>query len=247
MKKLTMCLLAAVAISLGQGSIATAAIEVEGDAYVGIFDKYLWRGFDLSGSQPVVQGGIDLSTSGFTLSYWTNVQLSSDEEDGFTAGEMTETDIILDYSFGIGELVSVSVGDIFYIVEEDWPNTHELYLSVGLNTLLEPSATVYYDWDECEEDGLFYTLSIGHSIAVTESIGVGLGALVSYNQENDFNIGDYEDWHNFEVSVNADYAVTKQVTFSGSILYSEPLSDDAEDIGGIDGETLVGLTATLTF
>ena len=247
MKKLTMCLLAALAISLGQGSFANAAIEVEGDAYVGIFDKYLWRGFDLSGSQPVVQGGIDLSTSGFTLSYWTNVQLSGDEEDGFTAGEMTETDIILDYSVGIGEMVSVSVGDIFYIVEEDWPNTHEVYLSVGLNTLLEPSATIYYDWDECEEDGLFYTLSIGHSIAVTESIGVGLGALVSYNQENDFNIGDYEDWHNFEVSVNADYAMTKQVTFSGSILYSEPLSDDAEDIGGIDGETLFGLTATLAF
>jgi hypothetical protein len=161
--------------------------------------------------------------------------------------EMTETDITLDYSFDIAEMVSVSVGNIFYIVEEDYPNTHELYLAVGLNTILEPSVAIYYDWDEAQETGLFYTLSAGHTFEINEKISVGLGGLLSYNQENDFNIGDYSDWHNLELSVGVDFALTDQITLSPSFLYSEPLSDDAEDIAGIDDETVVGLTVTFAF
>jgi uncharacterized protein (TIGR02001 family) len=247
MKKMALVLIVLGVVLTALCSPAAAAIEVEGDAYVGIFDKYLWRGFDLSASEPVSQGGINLSAGGFTLSYWSSVQLSSNDDEGFTAGEMTETDITLDYSFDIGELVSVSAGNIFYMVEEDWPNTHELYLSVGLNTILEPSAAVYYDWDESEEDGLFYTFSVGHTFEINDKFSVALGGLVSYNQESDFNIGDYSDWHNLELSVGADYALTDQITLSPSFLYSEPLSDDAEDIAELDDETVVGLTVTFAF
>ena len=247
MKKTCLVLIALTAAMSALCSPVAAAIEVEGDAYVGVFDKYLWRGFDLSAGEPVAQGGINLSAGGFTLSYWTSVQLSSNDDEGFTAGEMTETDITLDYSIDIGEMVSVSVGNIFYIVEEDYPNTHELYLAVGLNTILEPSVAIYYDWDEAEEAGLFYTLSAGHTFEINEKISVGLGGLISYNDENDFNIGDYSDWHNLELSVGADFALTDQITLSPSFLYSEPLSDDAEDIAGIDDETVVGLTVTFAF
>ncbi len=247
MKKVVVLLVALTVVLSALVSPVMAAIEVSGDAYVGVFDKYLWRGFDLSSSEPVAQGGVDLSAGNFTLSYWTSVQLNSDDEDGLTAGEVTETDIVLDYSFDLGELVSVSVGDIYYMVEEDWLNTHELYLSLGLNTILEPNITVYYDWDECEEDGLFYTASIGHGFDLSDKLSLGLGALISYNQENDFNVGDYSDWHNLELSIGADYAVTDQITISPSVLYSEAMSDDAEDIAGIDDETVVGVTVTLAF
>ena len=107
---------------------ALATIEVEGDAYVGYFDKYLWRGFDLSGSLPVVQGGVDLSTNGFTLSYWTNFQTKTDKGAGLDGGDATETDITLDYTFSPTELVSVSVGNIFYMLD-GLEDTHEAYLT----------------------------------------------------------------------------------------------------------------------
>lgn len=235
-------------LAAGWATVAPAAeIEVEGDAYVGIFDKYLWRGFDLSGSQPVMQGGVDLSAKGFTLSYWSNLQLSGDQGDGLVAGEATETDIIIDYSFDLNDMVWVSLGDLFYIVEEDFPNTHEFYLSAGLNTILEPSLTIYYDWDEAEEDGLFYTAAVGHGLELADNLSVSLGAAVSYNQESDFNIGDYSDWHNAELCVAADYVVNDQVTLSPTVVFSTPISDDAEDIGGIDDEIATGLTVMLTF
>ena len=138
-----MIVLAALVLS----SPVMAAVEVEGDVYAGFYDKYLWRGFDLSGSEPVAQSGVDLNSGAFTLSYWTNIQLSSESGEGYKSGEATENDLIINYSRDITDLVSISVGNIYYMLD-GFDDTNELYLTVGLSTILEPSLTVYYDWDE---------------------------------------------------------------------------------------------------
>ena len=221
-----------------------AVIEVEGDAYVGVSDKYLWRGFDLSGSKPVAQGGVDLTSGNFTLSYWTNVQLSSDDGEGYKSGEATENDLILDYSRDINDLVSISVGDIYYMLD-GIDDTHELYLTISLSSILDPSVTVYYDWDEAQEDGLFYTAAIGHSFDLMDKLSLSLGGLVSYNQESDYAVGDYSDWHNYELSASAEYVITDQLSVSPSFLFSEGISDDARD--AIDSEMVSGVTLTFTF
>ena len=73
MKKLSLLLASLVLAATVLATPALAAIEVEGSAYVGYFDKYLWRGFDLSGGLPVVQGGVNLSAKGFV---WNTLVLS---------------------------------------------------------------------------------------------------------------------------------------------------------------------------
>jgi uncharacterized protein (TIGR02001 family) len=244
MKKVCIAL---VAVLLAFGTLvpaALAAIEVEGDAYIGFYDKYLWRGFDLSGSEGVVQGGVDLSTKGFTLSYWTNYQASDDKDGGFKGGEANETDITLDYTASLNDSVSVSVGNIFYHLD-GLDDTNELYFGAALNLLLSPSLTVYYDYDEAESDGLFFNASIGHTIALGENLGVNLGAGVNYNQASDFAIGAYRDWHNYELSLSADYALTDQLSVTPSFLVSSPISDEAKK--AIDTETVGGVALTLTF
>ncbi len=225
-------------------SPALAAIEVEGDAYIGVYDKYLWRGFDLSGSKSVAQGGVDLTAGNFTLSYWTNVQLSSDKGEGFKSGEATENDFILDYSRDINDLVSISVGDIYYMLD-GLDDTHELYLTVSLSTIFEPSVTAYYDWDEADETGLYYTISIGHSFDLMEKLGLSLAALAGYNQESDYAVGDYSGWHNYELSASVEYAITDQFSISPSFLFSSGISDDAKD--AIDSEMLSGVAINFTF
>jgi uncharacterized protein (TIGR02001 family) len=244
MKKLFVVLLVAVMVSAVSATAALAAVEVEGDAYVGFFDKYLWRGFDLSGSVGVVQGGMDLSHKGFSLGYWTNIQADDDKAEGFKSGEATETDIVLDYSFDLGEKVSVSVGNIFYSLE-GLNDTNEAYVGVTLNTLLEPTLTAYYDWDECKEDGLFLTASVGHSFDITDGLSLSLGALASFNQESDYAVGDYSDWHNYELSVGVDYAINDNLTVSPSFMYSAPISTEAK--WAIDSETVGGVTVTFAF
>jgi uncharacterized protein (TIGR02001 family) len=244
MKKSSSVLLAAVLFLATAAPSARAAVEVSGDAYIGVYNMYLWRGFDLSGSEAVVQGGVDLSAKGFTLSYWTNLQASDDDAEGFDAGEATETDITLNYGFDLNDLVSVKAGNIFYHLD-GLKDTNELYLGVALKTLLSPALTVYYDYDEAEEDGLFYALSFGHTVKPLDKLGVNLGALVSYNQESDFSVGDYSDWHNYELSVSADYALAEQLTVKPLLLYSSPISDEAKD--RLDSEWLAGLNVIFTF
>lgn len=239
--------IALVALFVAVGSLAPAAraaVEVSGDAYVGFYDKYLWRGFDLSGSEGVVQGGVDLSTKGFTLSYWTNIQASNDREEGFKRGEATETDITLDYTGEVNDILSVSVGNIFYHLD-GLDDTNELYLGVALNLPLSPSLTVYYDYDEAKSDGLFFNASIGHTIALGEKLGFNLGAGVSYNQASDYAVGAYRDWHNYELSASADYALTDQLSLTPSFLVSSPISNAAKK--AIDTETVGGIALTLTF
>lgn len=225
-----------------------SALEVEAGAYVGVYDKYLWRGVNLSASQPVVQSGIDLSAKGFTYSVWSNVDLS-----GANADEATETDFVLDYSFDAGEVVSVSVGDIFYTFGPGGGSTHELYLGLGLNLPLSPSLTVYYDWDAASDadlDGLFYSLSIGHDLDLAEKLGLSLGAAINYSQESPFVYGDgdvFDDLSTADLSASLSYAVSEQVSVDLSYQYSLVVGDDAEDIGFMDDEALGGVNVGISF
>ena len=249
MKKLNVILAALVLAATFVASPALAAIEVEGSAYVGYFDKYLWRGFDLSGGLPVVQGGVNLSSNGFTLGYWTNIQTKSDDvdmdgENDFTGGDATETDITLDYTFSPVDKLSVSVGTIWYALD-GLEDTKEAYLGLALDVPLAPAVKVYYDYDMAEENGLFYTAAVSHSFTASDKLSFGAGALVSYNDESDYAVGNYSDWHNYELSASATYAITEQISITPSLLYSSPISDEAKD--AIDSELLGGITVSMSF
>jgi len=246
MKKWSVLLVAVLVLAATTMVPAAQAMEVSGDAYVGYYDKYLWRGFDLSGGTAVVQGGVDLSAKGFTLSYWTNIQTQDDVILGseVNGGNATETDMTLDYSFDINDLLSASVGTIWYALD-GLEDTKEAYLGLSLNTLLDPSVTVYYDYDQAEGNALFYTASIGHSLDLSKGLRLNLGALVSYNDESDYAVGDYTAWHNYELSAGLDYALNDNVTISPSFVYSSPISDEAKD--SIDTEFLTGVSIAYNF
>jgi uncharacterized protein (TIGR02001 family) len=246
MKKWSVLLVALMMIGVGLVATSEAAIEVEGDVYAGVFDKYLWRGFDLSGGSPVAQAGADLSSGGFTLSYWSNWQLKDDVVLGseVDSGEITETDIILDYSTDIGEMLSISVGDIWYQLE-GIADTNELYVGATVNTLLSPTLTLYWDWDECKEEGLYFTFDVSHSMDLMEGLALNLGALISYNLHSDYAVGDYSGFHNYELSASLDYALTDALSVSPSFTFSSGIDDDAKD--NIDTEILAGVSMTFAF
>lgn len=244
MKKWSVLAIVLMMIGVGLTATSEAAIKVEGDVYAGVFDKYLWRGFDLSEGRPVIQGGIDLSVGNWTLSTWHNWQLKSGPT--INAGELNETDVILDYSFDIGEMLSVSVGDVWYMLDfEGAEDTNELYASATVNTLLSPTLSIYWDWDACEEDGLFFTFDVSHSLDLMEGLALNLGALVSYNQHSDYAVGDYSGFHNYELSASLDYALTDALSVSPSFTFSSGIDDDAKE--AIDTEILAGVNMTFAF
>ncbi|ABA87753.1 hypothetical protein Pcar_0493 [Syntrophotalea carbinolica DSM 2380] len=245
MKKWSVLFLAMFVLCAGLASTAQAKIEVEGDAYVGLWDKYMWRGFNLSDSRPTIQGGIDLSlASGWTLSTWHNWQLTGGPN--WDSGELNETDVILTYAFDLGDMVSMSVGDIWYMIEGE--DTNELFIHATLNTLLSPTFTIWWDWDAAEEDGLYYTLDISHSFDLGQWVpntALNLGALVAYNQHTDYAVGDFGGFHNYELSASLDYALTDQLTISPTIIFSSGISSAAK--ASIDTETAGAINLTFVF
>ncbi len=250
MKKWSVLLVGVLLLCASFSSTVQAAITVEGDAYVGIWDKYMWRGFNLSNSRPTLQGGIDLTAGGWTLSTWHNWQLKSGPD--FDSGELNETDIILTYGFDVGEMLSMSVGNIWYSLDNEQfgvtEDTNELFLTTTLNTILAPTLKISWDWDAAEEDGLFYSFDISHSFDLgqwMDKTALNLGALVSYNQHADGTVADYAGWHNYELSASLDYALTDQLTISPIVIFSSGISSAAKDV--LDTETAGGLNLTFTF
>jgi opacity protein-like surface antigen len=253
MKKLGILVLAVIMMAFSV-SAASAEVVVSGDVYAGMYNKYLFRGTDLSGNQWVSQFGADLSYKDITLSYWSNLLThhwpGAGKDNGFDAGDITETDITLNYSFTPIELLTFNVGNIFYSLE-GYEDTDELYAKATANTLLSPTFAMYWDCKESNSTGLFYTFSVGHSFSPVKNLSVNLGALISYNQSNfsaQYGTNDnYNDWHNYELSVGVDYSVTENIKLSALYTYSNAISKEARHIATVDDESLYGFKVAFSF
>jgi opacity protein-like surface antigen len=238
MKKLILSLMITM-ILFSAASTAIAAVETSGDAYAGVYSKYVWRGFDLSQDDSiVVQAGTNISFGNFTVSWWGNMSENS--------GELNEVDVVLDYSTDLSDMISVSIGNIFYELDGGFNDSNEAYLSFGLNLPLSPTATVYYDYDEF--DTIYTTLGIGHDIELSEALALSLGATGSYLFDDVNGYGTKQEWlHNLELSAGADYAINDLVSVGASVLYSAPLSEKAKRNTGIREEFTGGAAVTLSF
>lgn len=254
MKKLGIFLTAVFVCAVSMVQVAKAEDGLTGDVYLGMYNKYLFRGVDLSDGRWVAQFGADLGYKGFTLSYWSNMLTKGYEGSpgGSKGGDITETDITLNYGYSPISLLTFNVGNTFYSLE-GLSDTNELYLKTTVNTLLSPTLAVYWDYDEASDAGLFYTFSVGHTFAVNKNLGINLGALISYNQENWSVSEDYSNWNNYELTVSADYTLPclEKLKISPSYTYSNAISHKARVLGGaglgIKDESLYGLKVTYNF
>ncbi len=243
MKKI-MFLVLTIALILGFSAGITLAeeTEVSGSASVDVMSNYVWRGFKLSNSV-VLQPSVGITYGGFGANLWANIDTDLDD-----AMEHTETDVTLSYTFGMDKL-GFDVGYIYYALESA-DDTQEIYVSAGYETLLSPALTIYYDFEE--GNGAFITASVGHDVELAKDIPLSLGALVSYNIESEYSIGDYSDFHNGELSASVSIPVTDVLSVGPMIAVSFPLSNDAEDaIEAIsDGDSTIvygGVNLALSF
>lgn len=218
----------AVALVLGTAGIALAEAEFEGDASIGVYNKYIWRGYDLGGEADfLVQPEVNLSMAGFSLGVWGNYNEATEKLD--------EIDLSLEYSHDFNETVSARIGHIYYSVA-DSDDTSEIYAGVTLALPVDVDLDVYYDYDAAET--WFATLGVSKTVELTEGLGLNLGAAAGYFDFDYLNQG--------ELCASLDYAATETFTVTPAFLFSTPLSQDAKD-EGVDDETVASLTLTYSF
>src|SRR4030066_863908 len=211
------------------GSVFSAEPKVSGAASVDVLSNYVWRGQKLTNSW-VIQPSVGITYGSFGANIWANYDSDSkiDESDGH--GEFSETDLTLNYCFSV-EKWNFSAGYIYYAFTGA-NDTQEVYLSTSYSTLLNPTLTIYYDYDE--GNGAFVIAAISHSFNVFKGSSFKLGASASYNISNkvmglDENGDDFSNFYNGELSAGLSIPITKAISITPKVAYSFPLSDDAEE------------------
>jgi hypothetical protein len=235
------------------GTVFAGEMKTSGSASVDVMSNYVWRGQKLSNGW-VVQPSVAITYGVFGANLWANYDSDAKVDEGDGHGEVSETDLTLSYTRSIDKW-TFGTGYIYYGLN-GVPDTQEFYLSAGYDTLLKPSLTVYYDFDE--GNGVFVVASVGHSLEVAKGVNLNLGAYASYNINNkvmglDKNSDDFSNFYNAELSASLNIPVWKSITVTPKVAYSFPLSNDAEDaIQSLsdDGDKDIfygGMNVTLSF
>jgi hypothetical protein len=211
------------------GSLYGEEIKTSGYVSADVMSNYVWRGQKLSNSW-VVQPSVGITYGVFGANIWANYDSDAKIDEGDGHGEFNETDITLNYSRSIDK-ITLTAGYIYYALNNA-NDTQELYLSAGYDTLLKPTLTLYYDYDE--GNGAFLVASISHSFEVSKDIALNLGASASYNINNkvmgfDQDGKDFSNFYNAELSSSVSIPISKATTLTPKVAYSFPLSSDAKE------------------
>jgi len=255
-------------------TVTPEASPVSGSASVGIFNKYVFRGYELSSHSFVVQPAISVSYKGFSASLWSNIDSNVNGTQSLTNAtylasttgkkDMNETDLTLSYTYVIDKL-SLTGGYIYYGTDYT-PETEEVFLTVAYDMLLKPTLSVYRDINEY--GGTYFNLAISHSLPVYKDITLDLGASAGYFAGSDeywktynstaaaYTGKKYSAFHDGMLKAGLTIPIAKNVSVQLLVQYWFPLSSDAKKSvsgnsfnpnGKLDDTLVTGVNLTLTF
>lgn len=214
------------------GAFSAAFAEEEkptADLSVALLSQYVWRGYQLSHDSLVIQPSMTVGYKGFGFNLWGNI-----DTDTADTGEnnFNETDATLSYDGSIDKF-GYGVGYIYYGLD-GLADEQEVYLSLSYDTLLSPTLTIYRDF--AHTMGWYVLAGVSHSVPLTDSINLDLGASASYISFDSDEVyvpnttDTYSGFHDGVVSASITVPVVEYVSITPSISYSFPLSSDAKDV-----------------
>ncbi len=170
----------------------------------GFLSQYIWRGQAFGRDSLVIQPELTVSWYGFSFDMWSNFDTNKYDvsTDDNTGSKLTETDLTLSYGRDFGP-VSAEFGTIYYALDGT-QDSQELYLSLGVDCLLSPTFTVY--WEFLHYPGWYLKFDISHSFTLTDYMSLDLGASIAYEISNESSL--YPD-------VNSNGVVNPNDAYSG--------------------------------
>ena len=227
-----MCIaIAAAAIITGQTVVhAEDADKPTAGVDVGVFSQYIWRGFELSRDSLVIQPSVTLGYKGFSLNVWGNLDTHNDLTGD---SDYNETDITLSYAKTIG-MFNLTGGYIYYAVEGVSPQSQEVFGSVGLNTFLKPTITIYREI--AIAPAWYVNVGVSHSVELANKITLDLAASAGYYYSDSnsmteaYSASKYRALHNGLMSVGFTIPFGEYFSVKPMLAYSFPLSSEADDL-----------------
>ncbi|MBU4319855.1 MAG: hypothetical protein KJ739_02035 [Nitrospinae bacterium] len=242
-------------------SIVYAEDKVTGSASIGVFNKYVFRGYEFSSKSIVVQPAVTVSYKGFSAGFWGNIDSNEHTTQSFAGspnrlGEsFNEVDLTLSYTYSIGRL-GLTGGYIYYGTKYA-PETEELFLSAGYDVITKPTLTIYRDITSFP--GTYINLSLSYSEKIYKDVTLDLGASAGYFAGDDDAFRTeggtgkkYRAFHDGMVKAGFTIPVAKNLSLQPVAQYWVPLSDNAKKHGynpngHIDDTFVTGLNLTFNF
>jgi uncharacterized protein (TIGR02001 family) len=220
---------AAVAILTGQTMVhADEADKPTASVDVGIFSQYIWRGLELSKDSVVIQPSVTVGYKGISLNVWGNLDTNNDN---YSGNKYNETDLTLSYSKDVG--ITTLTGGYIYYGLDGVKDSQEVFATVGLNTILSPTITVYREI--AVAPAWYINVGVSHSVNITEKITLDLAASAGYyySDSNNFteanSTSKYRELHNGLVSAGFTIPVGEYFTVKPMLAYSFALTNKAKD------------------
>ena len=210
-------------------------------ADVGVFNKYVWRGYELSNDSVVIQPSTTISYKDFSFNLWGNLDTRMDDDTH--SNQFNETDMTLSYDKEFGP-VCLGAGYIYYGLD-GINDSEEIYLSIGIDTILSPTLTAYREIAHLPS--WYLSFGISHSFELPKDITLDLAGTVGYyySDDDDFVEMDenlnpttekYRSMHDGLISAGLTIPMGEYFILSPMVAYSFPLTDKADDnIAGTNG------------
>ena len=227
-----------------------------GELSVSGLTAYIWRGYENTRNSVVVQPSLTVGYKGFSANIWGNLDTQPYSQTNVTnSSTWTETDYTLSYTKTIG-IVNAGVGYIYYGLGAANAgaakplDSQEVYVTVGLNTLLSPTLTAYKEVDHYHQ--YYFLLGVSHTVEFNKTVSLKLGASASYllsdyADATQYNINassggypkfndsyqatndKFSNFHDGVVTVSLPIHLVKYITVAPTVSYSFPLSGDANN------------------
>lgn len=164
------------------------------DLAVDYADTYLFRGVTLLGDEGVLQPHAAFGIGNFNIWYWGYIGDQPDSPLSYR-----EHDFGVDYTFSIGEKVSLTAGALTYLYNEDvevgleFLDTYEWYVIAAIDVPLSPTISYYRDFDEVGGGYLSIGVSHGWELGkVSPTVSLSAGFDFHYNNSEASN-GEFND------------------------------------------------------
>ena len=227
-----------------------------GELSVSGLTAYIWRGYENTRNSIVIQPSLTVGYKGFSANIWGNLDTQPYSQTNVTnSSAWTETDYTLSYTKTIG-IVNAGVGYIYYGLGAANAgaakplDSQEVYVTVGLNTLLSPTLTVYKEIDHYHQ--YYFLLGVSHTVELNKTVSLKLGASASYllsdyadatqysinaslggypkfNDSYQATHDKFSNFHDGVVTVSLPINLVKYITVAPTVSYSFPLSGDANN------------------
>jgi len=218
--------------------------KVTGEIDFSVLSAYIWRGYEQTRDSVVIEPSVTIGYKGFSLNVWGNMDTRPySVGDAQYASQYTETDYTLSYSRKFG-ILQVTPGYIYYALGAPYagaaapPAAQEVFLNLGLDTILQPTLTAYKDIDHYRE--WYFLLGVSHTFEFNKVVSLKLAASASYLLSTDATTyakydsnsvattDKFNNFHDGTASVSLPIAVYKTLSVTPILSYVFPLSDDAK-------------------